>query len=329
MRRLRVRIDPTDLDSRYVEHNEVDDTPVDGATTVPVSSNWAYDHAANAAAHHSRYTDSEAVSALESESVVTLKKLEVSDDVAADTPTTGTVRLGEFSSTLVIKTPNGYLRLGPANTSWSHFFTDRANFYFAKGIAVYGTLRPYSDSAFDLGTASYAWRNAYADTIYEGGSALSSKYAAASHTHDDRYYTESEIDEMIKRYMIPLLTNTNTGLDGSSGDVTVSLDYGEYVQGSIIIPRTGTISIQYLLKCEVSNSAVSVWDGYVYFSAGSTVTGWTEGSIKTHTLYADKPKVVTIKSGLSVTAGQFLGIRIQNKESSYELGVCCAWIIYQ
>lgn len=32
---------------------DVDDTPVDGATTDPVSSNWAYDHAADASAHHS------------------------------------------------------------------------------------------------------------------------------------------------------------------------------------------------------------------------------------------------------------------------------------
>lgn len=30
---------------------DVDDTPVDGATTDPVSSNWAYDHAADLAAH--------------------------------------------------------------------------------------------------------------------------------------------------------------------------------------------------------------------------------------------------------------------------------------
>ena len=38
--------------------DDVDDTPVDGATTAPVSSNWAYDHAANTNAHGlSDYTD--------------------------------------------------------------------------------------------------------------------------------------------------------------------------------------------------------------------------------------------------------------------------------
>lgn len=43
----------------------IDDSPVNGQTGESISSNWAYDHTANASAHHSRYTDSEAVSAME------------------------------------------------------------------------------------------------------------------------------------------------------------------------------------------------------------------------------------------------------------------------
>ncbi len=31
--------------------NPPDDTPVNGSTTAPISSNWAYDHAASATAH--------------------------------------------------------------------------------------------------------------------------------------------------------------------------------------------------------------------------------------------------------------------------------------
>lgn len=31
--------------------NPTDDTPVNGSTTTPISSNWAYDHAASATAH--------------------------------------------------------------------------------------------------------------------------------------------------------------------------------------------------------------------------------------------------------------------------------------
>lgn len=39
-----------------VATEDVDDTPVNGATTAPVSSNWAYDHAADASAHHTATT---------------------------------------------------------------------------------------------------------------------------------------------------------------------------------------------------------------------------------------------------------------------------------
>ena len=35
----------------------VDNTPVNGQTAEPISSNWAYDHAANANAHHSPTTN--------------------------------------------------------------------------------------------------------------------------------------------------------------------------------------------------------------------------------------------------------------------------------
>ncbi len=45
----------TDLDATFeatfVKHVDVDDTPVDGVTTDPVSSNWAYDHVAAADPH--------------------------------------------------------------------------------------------------------------------------------------------------------------------------------------------------------------------------------------------------------------------------------------
>ena len=44
----------------------VDDTPVDAATTEPISSNWAFDHKALPSVHHSKYTDAEALTQAES-----------------------------------------------------------------------------------------------------------------------------------------------------------------------------------------------------------------------------------------------------------------------
>jgi len=177
--RPRVVIDPTDLDSRYVEHSEVDDTPVDGATTVPVSSNWAYDHAANAAAHHGRYTDAEAVAAVEAESVLQLNKLELDGDPSGDTPSSGHVRLGEATS-LVVRTSAGYVKIGPVNTGWCHFLTDRPNFYFDHPIVPKNDVRPYEASVGYCGASDYPWKAVYADTIYEAGSSLASKYLSQS-----------------------------------------------------------------------------------------------------------------------------------------------------
>ena len=38
-------------DATILKQADVDDTPVDGVTAAPISSNWAYDHAASATAH--------------------------------------------------------------------------------------------------------------------------------------------------------------------------------------------------------------------------------------------------------------------------------------
>lgn len=47
----------------------IDDTPVNGVTDESISSNWAYNHTNNASAHHTRYTDAEARSAVEAGAV--------------------------------------------------------------------------------------------------------------------------------------------------------------------------------------------------------------------------------------------------------------------
>ena len=49
---------------------------------------------------------------------------------------------GSFSS-LVIKNSNGYLDIGPKNSSWSHFITDRPNFYFNRAGHFDGDSQKY------------------------------------------------------------------------------------------------------------------------------------------------------------------------------------------
>ena len=50
-------------------------------------------------------------------------------------------------STQRITTPSGYVEIGPMNTSYSHFQTDRASFHFNKPVRVAGDL--YAGASYD------------------------------------------------------------------------------------------------------------------------------------------------------------------------------------
>jgi len=50
---------------QYVLHTEVDDVPVNGATTDPISSNWAFDHLAAADPHPGYLTAAEGAAAFD------------------------------------------------------------------------------------------------------------------------------------------------------------------------------------------------------------------------------------------------------------------------
>src|SRR5690349_19924681 len=55
----------------------------------------------------------------------------------------GSVRGNSSGGTLRISTGNGYVDVGPANPSWSHFLTDRPSFYFNRPVTVDGSISSY------------------------------------------------------------------------------------------------------------------------------------------------------------------------------------------
>lgn len=55
-------------------------------------------------------------------------------------------------------------------------------------------ILPRANNTYNLGSSSYKWANVYATTIYENGTSLANKYAGISHTHDDKYYTKTDIN---------------------------------------------------------------------------------------------------------------------------------------
>jgi len=61
-------------------------------------------------------------------------------------PGSDIVRLGDGGTNLEIQTNYGYTRIGPQNTGWSHFSTDRPRFYFDRGITVdQGLIGSYNE----------------------------------------------------------------------------------------------------------------------------------------------------------------------------------------
>ena len=78
--------------------------------------------------------------ALDVDGVIELSNVNPSD------PGSDVVRLGDGGKSLEIQTNYGYVQVGPQNTSWSHFYTDRARYYFDKEIRVdEGYIGSYND----------------------------------------------------------------------------------------------------------------------------------------------------------------------------------------
>lgn len=69
-------------------------------------------------------------------------------------------------STLRVQTPSGYLAIGPVNTAYCHFYTDRDKYYFNKPIWVAGGVMPYTTSTYTLGDSTHFFSAGYVDTLY-------------------------------------------------------------------------------------------------------------------------------------------------------------------
>ena len=91
--------------------------------------------------------------------------------VPADPAIDTKVRIGESgagSNMFMIRSNDGYLMMGPNNTTWAHFQTDRAQFYFSKPLIIDGgQVFAYNDG-LKLGTGTTVSSGTTAITIAHG-----------------------------------------------------------------------------------------------------------------------------------------------------------------
>ena len=76
------------------------------------------------------------------------------------------LNLSQSSQALKITNTYGYTQIGPLNSSYSHFYTDRPDYYFNTNIVMDGNLTPYSNGSYSLGSSSARWANIYSMDLH-------------------------------------------------------------------------------------------------------------------------------------------------------------------
>ena len=141
-------------------------------------------------------------------------------------------------NTLRITTDSGYVDIGPKNTSWCHFDTDRASFYFAQNASFNGAISPYGDSTHNIGSNTNRWANIYGDTLHGDGANVTNVNATTLDSIDSGSFLRSDAN------------------DSASGQLGLTFA-GEYPLA---------INNNYNGKIELSGST----DPYIRFEEGTT-----------------------------------------------------------
>ena len=81
---------------------------------------------------------------------------------------------------LRIQTNSGYVDIGPMNSSFSHFQTDRPQFYFNKQLSIDGNCIPYTNLAASLGGSSNIWNKTFTRYIESNAGAARVKFSVWS-----------------------------------------------------------------------------------------------------------------------------------------------------
>ena len=133
-----------------------------------------------------------------------------------------------------VNTAYGYTRIGPNNTTYSHFITDRGKFYFNKTVQVDGDILPHDNDTRDLGSTAQAFKELHVEDIrfHNANGAVGGI---------GQYNAAGDIEILSDHNIVFKETDGNAikavfGLNGPNftfGQTTENTSYRVYVNGSI------------------------------------------------------------------------------------------------
>jgi len=200
------------------------------------------------------------------------QKLEVNGNINGNelhlNDTNTIIKEGNANS-VKIQTNSGYVDIGPQNTGFSHFSTDRGRFYFNKGADFDGDIRAYSNPTtkieestgyiFELGervatqdfveNASGYWKQ-----IKTGSTTITSGTSATSITVDETLLNQGGQDQLVIAFEL----NTSSVTSTTSEVHIVKLENSSSSAGGI------------LFNASASNASIQVGSIRVYRGLAST-----------------------------------------------------------
>ena len=214
---------------------------------------------------------------------------------------TNTVLSEGSSNALRITTDSGFVDIGPKNTSWCHFDTDRAQFYFAQQAAFNGTVYPYSDSSHNLGTSTKRWANIYGDTLYGNGANVTNVNATTLDSIDSGSFLRSDANDTASG-QITFSGGISTGEDVymSNGSLIANDSDGAFSD------RSGS-NIDHIWHNDSNNS----WN----FVSDSTYKGTGNSQIRAGSFYGDGANLTALNAS-NISSGTIAAARLPNHSAA-------------
>lgn len=127
---------------------------------------------------------------------------------------------------------------------------------------------------------------------------------------------------------IPIIQTMGSAAKGV-GRAGVMLEAGEKANASIIVPRTGLVSLHMVASANEPHPNVQIYAGYTK-GRGTFKEEWIppSGQVGVSIEGVDTSNRMKLLDGISVEEGEFLGVRIENLTQGFRLGLCCVFLKY-